>query len=312
MYDDKAKEALRKLGAMPGMREVKTQIEKMFEFSRVSKQRKTQGLKTLPQSNHMIFTGNPGTGKTTAARLIGEAFAALGLLKTANKSAEPPFIEIHHADITHPHVGQAERTIKAKFAEARGGVLFIDEAYAFVAGNSVHATGEKVIAAIVQLMEDMRDEIVVIAAGYPEDMEKFIDENPGLRSRFSTTVHFPDYDLPELIQIAAAMLAERDYEMARGYSEVLSDRLREEKMKASFGNARTVRNLIEQSIRRQSVRVSRLAQKGRADLMQLTEQDLPPAAARVSEKSVLIKSIAAAQKRLTEIEREEILYGKVF
>ncbi|RNB94419.1 AAA family ATPase [Brevibacillus parabrevis] len=204
----RAREALERLGALPGMFAVKNQVEQMIQFAKISKLRERQGLKTTPQSNHMVFKGNPGTGKTTAARLIGEAFAALGMLKTSHD--EPPFVEIHHADVTHPHVGQAERTIKDKFKEAKGGVLFIDEAYAFVAGESSHKTGDKVIAAIVQLMEDMRDEIVVIAAGYPEDMAEFLNENPGLRSRFPTTIHFADYEVSDLIQIAAFFCSERE------------------------------------------------------------------------------------------------------
>lgn len=305
--DDRAKAALEKLGSLPGMFAIKNQVEQMIQFAKISKLRTRQGLKALPQSNHMIFTGNPGTGKTTAARLIGEAFAALGMLKSSQE--EPPFVEVHHADVTHPHVGQAERTIKAKFKEARGGVLFIDEAYAFVAGESSHMTGEKVIAAIVQLMEDMRDEIVVIAAGYPQNMEEFLDENPGLRSRFPTTIHFPDYEVSDLVQIAAFLCAEREYMMSKPYVDMLATRLWEEKQKPGFGNARTVRNLIEQSIRRQSVRVAQMAAPGRAELVLLTEYDMPPSVNRVSEKEMLLRSLGSLQERLREIERREILYG---
>jgi len=306
--NDRAKAALNKLGALPGMFAIKNQVEQMIQFSKISKLRTRHGLKALPQSNHMIFTGNPGTGKTTAARLIGEAFAALGMLKTSQD--EPPFVEIHHADVTHPHVGQAERTLKAKFKEARGGVLFIDEAYAFVAGESSHMTGDKVIAAIVQLMEDMRDEIVVIAAGYPENMDEFLDENPGLRSRFPTTIHFPDYEVSDLVQIAAFLCAEREYKMSKSYVDVLAAKLWEEKRKPGFGNARTIRNIIEQSIRMQSVRVAQLPAPSREELILLTEYDMSAPVTTKSEKEMLLQSIESLHKRLKEIERREILYGR--
>ncbi|MED1642316.1 AAA family ATPase [Brevibacillus agri] len=305
--DDRAKAALEKLGSLPGMFVVKEQVEQMIQFAKISKLRTSQGLKALPQSNHMIFTGNPGTGKTTAARLIGEAFTALGMLKSDQE--EPPFVEVHHADVTHPHVGQAERTIKAKFKEARGGVLFIDEAYAFVAGETSHMTGDKVIAAIVQLMEDMRDEIVVIAAGYPQNMEEFLNENPGLRSRFPTTINFPDYEVSDLVQIAAYLCVEREYTMSKPYVDMLAARLLEEKQKPGFGNARTVRNIIEQSIRRQAARVAQMAAPSRAELVLLTEFDMPPSENRVTEKEMLLRSLGSLQERLREIERREILFG---
>lgn len=297
-------DALKRLGALPGMTEVKAQVEQLVQFARISAMRKKQGLKAQPQSNHMVFTGNPGTGKTTAARLIGEAFASLGLLKSS--SDEMPFVEIHHADITHPHVGQAERTIKARFKQAKGGVVFIDEAYAFIASESSHNTGDKVIAAIVQLMEDMREEIMVIAAGYPEDLESFLDSNPGLRSRFSNKVNFPDYSIPDLIRIAQVMCSDREYVASPEYLESLSAYLWAEKSAPGFGNARTVRNVIEQSIRIHSVRVSRIFQPSREDLTLLRAIDAPVVKVNPSEKEDLIRSLRDIQQRLFEIEVREI------
>lgn len=304
--NQKAREALNRLASLPGMQNVKQQVEQMVSFARISKLRERQGLKSKSQTNHMLFTGNPGTGKTTAARLIGEAFAAIGLLKTSGDNI--PFVEIHHADVTHPHVGQAERTIKNKFKEARGGVMFIDEAYAFIDGTSDHRSDDKVVAAIVQLMEDMRDEIVVIAAGYPGDMEDFLKSNPGLPSRFASTIHFPDYSVPDLVLIAQQMITEQDFQATPDYLEALASVLWIEKSRPFFGNARTVRNHIERSIRRQAVRIANIPRPTREDLFQLKSVDLVHSVSDVkrTEKEVLKKLITDTQQRLLELEIREI------
>lgn len=306
--------ALRKLGALPGMMEIKGQVEQIIQFNRISRLRKRQGLKVEAHSNHMIFTGSPGTGKTTAARLVGEAFASMGILKSKTKKEEDsvPFVEVHHADVTGSLVGEAEKNIKKKFKLARGGVLFIDEAYSFVEGkDSSHKTGEKVIATIVQLMEDMRDEILVIAAGYSKEIDKFLDFNPGLRSRFTNTVHFPDYNVPDMLAIAQNMLLERDYQADNEYFSALSNMLWVEKDKKGFGNARTVRNVIERSIRMQSVRVSHYEYPTREDLMHLTKEDIHnPGQVFLNEKDILLKAMSQIQSRLLDYELKEILSKK--
>ncbi|MED5019311.1 AAA family ATPase [Paenibacillus chibensis] len=304
--NQKAQAALNKLASMPGMRSVKEQVEQMIHFARVAKLREKNNLKTTQHSNHMIFTGNPGTGKTTAARLIGEAFAEIGLLKGNGKGV--PFVEVHHSMITHPHVGEAERRMAAKFKEAKGGVLFIDEAYAFL-GDSDSRTDEKVIATIVQYTEDMRDEIVVIAAGYPEEMAEFVSYNPGLASRFPTTIHFSDYAVPELVQIAQQMVLEQEYQASPDYLEALASVMWIEKSRQHFGNVRTLRNHVERSIRRQSTRVVRMPQPSRKDLATLQAVDLvhSPQEVQSSEKEVLQRIIREAQNRLFELDLKEII-----
>lgn len=303
-------EALKQLGSLPGMFDVKKQVEQIIQLQRVSKLRSQQGLKCQPQSLHMVFTGNPGTGKTTAARLIGVAFAAMGILKSKS-SEEVPFVEVHHADVTSPLVGEAEQNIKEKFKQAKGGVLFIDEAYAFIGGEKSHKSGEKVIAAIVQMLEDLREEVMVIVAGYAKEMNTFLDSNPGLRSRFSNTVHFPDYSVPDMIQIAQKMLAEQDYQADNEYMDLLSNRLWLEKDKKGFGNARTVRNIIEQSIRIHSARVAQLASPSREALIILTKSDIQIDEQDIlSEKEKLLKTMEQIQIRLLDIDLQEIVSRK--
>lgn len=298
--NDKAKAALNRLTILPGMHAIKEQVDEMVHFSRVAALRKKNNLKTTMQSNHMIFTGNPGTGKTTAARLIGEAFAEIGLLKRADKK-EIPFVEIHQSAIAAPHVGEAERALVAKFKEARGGVLFIDEAYAFTPSEkSSHNQADTVIATMVQCIEDMRDEVVVIAAGYPKDMAKFIKTNPGLASRFPTTIHFPDYPVPELVQIGFQMCIDQEYQPDNSYLDALASVLWIEKGKPNFGNARTVRNQVERSIRRQSMRVSQMQNPTRKDLATLTAIDLVHSVegVKVTEVDILHRMIKEAQARI--------------
>lgn len=301
----KANQALRRLYSLPGMDSIKTQVEQMVKFAKISKLREEQGLKTSTHTYHMVFTGNPGTGKTTAARLIGKAFAAMGLLKTDQE--EIPFVEIHHADVAHPHVGESEIRIKEKFETARGGVLFIDEAYSFL-GKSDHRTDDKVIALIVQKMEDMREELIVIAAGYPNEMEDFLNSNPGLRSRFSNTISFPDYKVEDLLKIAQFIVDEQEYEMDSGFKVRLSERLGDERLRSGFGNGRTVRNIIEKSIQRQSVRVSKLEGPIREDLVSLIADDIEILSYdRQSEKEKLFQMIEVMKERISEIEFSEML-----
>ncbi|WP_096269383.1 AAA family ATPase [Paucisalibacillus globulus] len=301
--------ALMELGALPGMMAVKMQVEQIIQLKKIAKLRAQQGLKNQNQSNHLIFTGSPGTGKTTAARLIGEAFSSLGILKSEDYNN--PFIEIHHADITSSLVGEAERNIKDKFEEARGGVLFIDEAYAFIGGEKSHKSGEKVIATIVQLMEDLREEVMVIIAGYANEIDEFLDSNPGLRSRFSNTVHFPDYSVPDMLQIAQKMLTDQDYQADNEYLGALANRLWFEKDKKGFGNARTVRNILEESIRMHSVRIAQMEYPSREDLMLLTKVDLESNRHHMlSEKEILQKAMKQMQTRLLEFELQDIISRK--
>ena len=303
--NQEAQNALNRLAALPGMQQVQQQVEQMIQFARVAKLRAKHRLKSQAQSHHMLFTGNPGTGKTTAARLIGEAFAAIGLLKRTG--GDVPFVEVHHSKIAGGVVGESEKNMTAAFKKARGGVLFIDEAYSFV-GKADHKVDEKVVATIVQCIEDMRDEVVVIAAGYSNKMKEFMAFNPGLPSRFPTTIHFADYSVPDLIRITKQMIGDQDFQATPDYYDALTSVLWIEKAKPNFGNARTVRNHVERSIRQQAVRVSQLPNPARLDLTMLLARDLVYSVrdVRAAEKEALTKIVRDAQTRLMVLDFMEI------
>lgn len=266
---EKAKKALDRLSALPGMQSVKGQIEEMIALNKINEKRRNMGLKTEFQSLHMVFAGEPGTGKTTAARLIGEAFIHMGMLKT-NQDI-PPFVEVHHDDIESRYVGGAEENMKRKFEEARGGVLFIDEVYAFAGPHHYHKT---LLANLVSMIEDMRDEVLVIVAGYHDEVQDFLDANPGIRSRFSNFIEFPRYEMETLQQIADLMAKDRDYSLNASYHMHLRDRLKKEMELDTFGNGRTVRNILEHSIRLHSLRMVGIDNPSKDQLMCLTGLDI--------------------------------------
>jgi stage V sporulation protein K len=267
--EKKAKEALARLYAMPGMGHLKSQVEEIIALKEMSEKRIAMGLKAEPQTLHMTFEGPPGTGKTTAARLIGQAFIQMGLLKSDHDV--PPFVEVHFDEIESKYFNVDVENLKKKFNEAKGGVLFLDEAYAFI---SPYAHSKTLIAALVSLIEDHRDEVMVVAAGYPAEMEKFLDFNPGLRSRFANKVSFPHYELEPLLEIAELMAKERDYTIGLSAVASLMKRLEGERKLASFGNARTVRNVIEEAIRRQSVRLRTVENPTKEDMMAIIGADI--------------------------------------
>jgi stage V sporulation protein K len=268
-------EALEELKALDGMESVQSKIMEALALSNIYKARERHSLKNEQHALHMIFTGNAGTGKTTVARLVGKLFVGAGLLKKGNfqktktdleqrggspyvssstTNNEVPFVEISNKDISSAFWGEDEKRTLQKFDEANGGVLFIDEAYSLIS-RSGHRSGEKVSAVIVTEMENRRDSVCVIGAGYPKEMEEFIQYNTGLASRFATVINFPNYSVPQLLKIAEGMSKDRDYKMTEDYKSKLAQRLEKERLLYTFGNARTVRNIIEESIRKHAKRV---------------------------------------------------------
>lgn len=267
----KAQAALDRLYEMPGMEHIQVQVEEIIALKKVEKMRRAAGLKHESTSLHMAFLGNPGTGKTTVARLLGEAFVLMDMLKTDEDQVEPPFVQIVQSDVISGFVGGAEQNIRKKFNEAKGGVLFIDEAYAL---NGPYEWNKNMLAAIVSCAEDMREEVLCIVAGYNDEMQEFFDANPGMRSRFPTHITFPDYEVGVLLEIAELTAKDRDYVLNGSARTALITRFEGEKKLPSFGNARTVRNVMEAAIRKHSARMVGINAPTKETLMTITGIDI--------------------------------------
>lgn len=250
------------LDSLVGLQSVKRVIGEIQAFALIQKYRETLQLSCEPMVLHTIFVGNPGTGKTTVARLLSKMLREVGILQKGHT------VEVERADLVAQYIGQTAQKTREVIKQAQGGLLFIDEAYSLARGGE-RDFGKEAIDTLVKAMEDHRDSFVVVLAGYPEPMNRFLEANPGLRSRFPLTVEFPDYTDIELYKIALGMLEKRQYTLtARAQQELIRQirRLRQGDP-ATFGNARAVRNLVEQAIRRQAVR---LVKKGELTKDELT------------------------------------------
>ena len=259
-------QVLAPLYRLVGLSDVKRMTEEMYAHAVVQLRRREFGLQADATVTHMVFTGRPGTGKTLVARTLGQIFAQLGILSKGS------LVEVERADLVGEYVGQTAQKTRACLQRSAGGVLFVDEAYSLARGGT-RDFGREAVDTLVKGMEDMRDDLIVILAGYEAEMHEFLDLNPGLRSRFPITVAFPDYSEKELLAIAKSMLKDRDYIMTPQATSVFLAALRKERMQPSFGNGRTVRNLIEGAIRRQALRLSDHHEATRHDLMELCESD---------------------------------------
>lgn len=257
------------LGHLVGLGEIKSFVEEIYAWLEVGKRRKNAGLTAEQQVLHMVFTGNPGTGKTTVARIIGELFQEMGVLTQGH------VIEVERADLVGEYIGHTAQKTREHVKQALGGILFIDEAYSLCRGGEKDF-GKEAIDTLVKSMEDYKNEFVLILAGYSGEMETFIRSNPGLPSRFPIHLKFPDFSIEELLEIADLMIKQREYVLSPAAREKIRQFLyREvERKNHTFGNARFIRNIVEQAIRLHAVRLLKKREADRNCLMTIRPEDI--------------------------------------
>jgi hypothetical protein len=264
-------ELMAQLEGLVGLDEVKKDVKSTMNLIKVRSLRQENGLPVPPMSMHMVFMGNPGTGKTTVARLVGGLYAAIGALSKGQ------LIEVDRSGLVAGYVGQTAIKTQEVIASALGGVLFIDEAYSLSSGGE-NDFGREAIETLLKAMEDHRDDLVVIVAGYTEPMEGFLSSNPGLESRFNKYITFPDYNGQELNAIFHGLCSKNGYELdeeAEAFSQTYFDSLYEGRDE-NFGNGRDVRNCFEDMMVRQANRVAAMEAPEKRDLVVFTKADFLP------------------------------------
>lgn len=263
-------EAISRLNKLEGLGLVKSQVCDWIDQIKVFKMRKERGMTVPDMSYHLVFTGNPGTGKTTVARLMAQIYCALGIL------SEGHLVEVDRSDLVAGYVGQTAIKTRDVLKKAYGGVLFIDEAYSLAKGGGTDF-GQEAIDTILKEMEDKRGNLVVIVAGYDNLMQNFIDSNPGLRSRFKNYIQFTDYTGEELYKIFLGMCKSSQYAVTQSAQESLLAYFNDlyAKRDNNFGNGRDVRNVFENIVTRQSKRVAKLVNPTDEELSTVDITDLP-------------------------------------
>lgn len=267
---DDLNDLLKELDDLVGLASVKSEVKDLINLLKIIEIRVKNGLKAPNVTKHFVFTGNPGTGKTTVARLLAEIYCALGILSKGH------MVEVDRSGMVAAYMGQTAIKVKEVIDKAKGGVLFIDEAYSLSNETQGGDFGQEAIDTLVKAMEDNRDDLIVIVAGYPDLMQRFINANPGLKSRFQKTIHFPDYDENDLYQIFLSNCKANDYQLDENATQYLKSQLATyvANKDKNFGNARDIRNFLDIAISAQANRLLSENATTPDALMTLTASDL--------------------------------------
>ncbi len=262
-------ELLAELDQLVGLANVKAEVRRLSSLLQVQQLRAERGMPTIETSHHLVFTGNPGTGKTTVARLLSQIYHAVGVVTRGH------LVETDRSKLVAGFVGQTALKTETALESALGGTLLVDEAYALARGGE-NDFGLEAIDTLVKFMEDHRDDIAIVAAGYPAEMTDFIDSNPGLKSRFTRTIRFPDYTEDELVDIFLQLGEKNQYDPSDDALQRVRHLIAAEPRTRGFGNARYVRNLFETAVSHQAVRLVALTDPSDEQLTTLTADDIAP------------------------------------
>ena len=257
--------AMQKLNSLVGLEEVKNQVEKLTAFAWMMRIREAKGLLTQPLSLHMAFKGNPGTGKTTVARILGEVLYSVGVLET------PTVVEVSRSDLVGEYIGQSLPKVNKVISRAKGGIMLIDEAYSVVRSDSMRDYGYEVLDHLVKVMEDKRDEVMIIFTGYQKELDDFLNINTGLKSRINYHMNFTDYSGEELVEIFLTLAKERNFDV----SPQAVDKLKEV-LVPNQDNGRYVRNLLERTIIKKAINLYKTKDSDHVKVIVPEDVDVPP------------------------------------
>lgn len=261
---------MEELNGLVGLAQVKSKVNDLVAFQKVQKLRRENGLHTLKNTLHLAFTGNPGTGKTTVARIVGRLYKQIGLLSKGH------FIEVSRTDLIAGYQGQTALKVKSVIEKAKGGVLFIDEAYSITENERTDSYGRECLTELTKALEDYRDDLVVIVAGYTAPMKVFFESNPGLKSRFNTFIEFDDYSADELNSILVKMCQSGEYDLSADAADAVSEKFKDviANKTEQFANGRYARNLYENLVMNHASRVALIGSPTIKDLRLITKCDV--------------------------------------
>lgn len=260
---------LDELNALVGLEKVKNKVHDLIVYQKVQKMRREKNLHSAKNTLHLAFTGNPGTGKTTVARIVGRIYKRIGLLSKGH------FVEVSRTDLIAGYQGQTALKVKKVIEQAKGGVLFIDEAYSITENDHSDSYGRECLTELTKALEDYREDLVVIVAGYTEPMKKFFESNPGLKSRFNTFIEFDDYSPNELDKILISMCKNNDYILDEGVKEKIHLYFEQQisEKDENFANGRLVRNLYDDLVMNHARRVINIDNPGTVELSKIIAED---------------------------------------